>query len=120
MTVGVADTGLDFTHVELAPRITGVVDFTVSESPNICQEFFGSSDAQLAAEFGGPPTTDWNGHGSWIGGNIAAALNGVGVNGIAPKVGLVALKISGWCGVGLRLDDPRRVSPTRPTTGSTS
>jgi subtilisin family serine protease len=48
--------------------------------------------------FGGPPDTDWNGHGSWIGGNIAAALDGVGVNGIAPDVKLVALKISEWCG----------------------
>ena len=36
VTVGVADTGLDFTHSELAPRIKGVVDFTVNESPNIC------------------------------------------------------------------------------------
>ena len=52
----------------------------------------------MANLFGGPPTTDWNGHGSWIGGNIAAALNGPATNGIAPNVGLVALKISGWCG----------------------
>ena len=43
-------------------------------------------------------STDWNGHGSWIGGNIAAALDGQGVNGIAPKVNLVSLKISQWCG----------------------
>jgi subtilisin family serine protease len=43
-------------------------------------------------------TTDWNGHGSWIGGRIAAALDGKGINGIAPKVNLVALKISQWCG----------------------
>jgi Subtilase family len=42
--------------------------------------------------------TDWNGHGSWIGGNIAAALDGTGINGIAPKVNLVALKLSQWCG----------------------
>src|SRR4029077_10398867 len=41
---------------------------------------------------------DWNGHGSWIGGNIAATLDQEGVNGIAPRVGLVALKISQWCG----------------------
>ena len=56
------------------------------------------SDEDLAAEFGGPATTDWNGHGSWIGGRIAAALDGQGINGIAPKVNLVALKISQWCG----------------------
>ena len=96
--VGVADTGLDFTHVELASRIVDVVDFTTTEDPPICSTFFGASDADLAGLFGGPEKTDWNGHGSWIGGNIAAALDGQGVNGIAPKVGLVALKISQWCG----------------------
>jgi hypothetical protein len=98
VTVGVADTGLDFTHADLAPQIRKVVDFTQMEDPPLCKTYFGTSDEELANQFGGPPTTDWNGHGSWIGGNIAAALNGTGINGIAPKVGLVALKISGWCG----------------------
>lgn len=96
--VGVADTGLDFTHSELANKVERVVDFTGSENPAICSTSYGYSDADFAALYGGPPTTDWNGHGTWIGGNIAAALDGVGVNGIAPKVTLVALKISQWCG----------------------
>ncbi len=98
VTVAVADTGLDFTHSELGPRIRQVVDLTRTESPPICKTLFGLSDNDLARRNGGPATTDWNGHGSWIGGNIAAALNGTGTNGIAPKVGLVALKISQWCG----------------------
>jgi lantibiotic leader peptide-processing serine protease len=98
VTVGVADTGVDFTHAELASKVTQVVDFTADEDPPLCKTFFGVSDQDLAMEYGGPATTDWNGHGSWIGGNIAAALDGGGINGIAPKVGLVALKISQWCG----------------------
>ena len=98
VTVGVADTGLDFTHVELAPKVRRVIDFTELEDPPLCKTFFGTSDAELAAQFGGPEKTDWNGHGSWIGGRIAGALNGTGINGIAPGVNLVALKISGWCG----------------------
>ncbi len=99
VTVGVADTGLDYTHSELASKVVHVEDFTTLEgSPTICQEYYGYSDADFAAMYGGPATTDWNGHGSWIGGNIAAALDGVGINGIAPKVNLVALKISQWCG----------------------
>jgi lantibiotic leader peptide-processing serine protease len=99
ITVGVADTGLDFTHRELAPKVRRVIDFTPLEDPPVCETFFGGiSDEDLAAEFGGPATTDWNGHGSWIGGRIAAALDGTGINGIAPKVNLVALKISQWCG----------------------
>jgi subtilisin family serine protease len=98
ITVAVADTGLDFTHSELAPKVKRVIDFTGLEDPPICKTAFGVSDEDLAAEFGGPATTDWNGHGSWIGGRIAAALDGKGINGIAPKVNLVALKISQWCG----------------------
>ena len=99
VTVGVADTGLDYTHAELASKVVQVIDFTVLEGEEpICKTLFGQSDQDLAAEFGGPADGDWNGHGSWIGGNIGAALNGTGTNGIAPKVKLVALKISQWCG----------------------
>jgi subtilisin family serine protease len=98
VTVGVADTGLDFTHADLASKVVKVIDFTGLENPPVCKTNFGASDDDLAAEFGGPPQTDWNGHGSWIGGNIAAALNRTGTNGIAPKVKLVSLKISQWCG----------------------
>jgi subtilisin family serine protease len=98
VTVGVADTGLDYTHSELASKVTSVIDFTTLEFPPICKTIGGVSDADLAAEFGGPANTDWNGHGSWIGGNIAGALDGTGTNGIAPDIGLVSLKISQWCG----------------------
>jgi lantibiotic leader peptide-processing serine protease len=99
VTVGVADTGLDFTHPELADRVSGVVDFTTMENPPLCATYSGGfGDADLAVEYGGPAVADWNGHGTWIGGNIAAALDELGVNGIAPKVQLVGLKISQWCG----------------------
>ena len=98
VTVAVSDTGLDFTHAELAPKVKQVVDLTAFEDPPLCKSLFGQSDEDLAARFGGPAETDWYGHGSWIGGNIAAALDGKGVNGIAPKVNLVALKIAQWCG----------------------
>jgi subtilisin family serine protease len=101
VTVGVADTGLDYTHSELATQVVHVEDFTGLEgSPTICEQVYGAglTDAGWAATYGGPADTDWNGHGSWIGGNIAAALDGVGINGIAPNVKLVALKIAQWCG----------------------
>jgi hypothetical protein len=87
-----------------------VIDLTVLEGDEpICKTLFGQSDQDLAAQFGGPATTDWNGHGSWIGGNITAALNGTGTNGIAPKVKLVALKISQWS------TSPSAATWTRPT-----
>ncbi|MDQ1295697.1 MAG: hypothetical protein QG608_3582 [Actinomycetota bacterium] len=98
VTVAVADTGLDSTHAELQGRIDRVVDFTVGEDPPICKGDFGVGDADLAAEYGAPADGDWNGHGTWIGGNVAAALDGSGISGIAPNVTLVSLKISQWCG----------------------
>lgn len=100
VTVGVADTGLDYTHVDLAANVVHVQDFTILEEPyNICRDFIGGfTDQDLADAFGGPADGDWNGHGSWIGGNIAGVVNGWGMNGIAPNVKLVALKISQWCG----------------------
>ncbi len=101
VTVGVADTGLDYTHVDLADNVIHVQDFTYLEEPYvICRDFVqdGFTDQDLADAFGGPADGDWNGHGSWIGGNIAGVVNETGMNGIAPNVKLVALKISQWCG----------------------
>lgn len=104
--VAVEDTGLDYTHLDLRNKVDLVHDFTVNEQPNICSFFFGlPTDAQLATAFGTNPNEDFNGHGSWIGGNIAAAMHFndptqpfTGTNGIAPGVQLVALKISQNCG----------------------
>jgi subtilisin family serine protease len=100
VTVAVADTGIDYTHIDLADNVIDVRDFTFLEEPyNICRDFFGGpTDQELADAFGGPASGDWNGHGSWIAGNIAGVLNETGMNGIAPKVLLVAFKISQWCG----------------------
>jgi subtilisin family serine protease len=98
VSVGVADTGLDYTHSELATKVVDVFDLTQFEDPPLCESFFGMSDQDLADEFGGPVDGDWHGHGSWIGGNIGAARDHIGINGIAPRVPLVSLKIAQWCG----------------------
>jgi subtilisin family serine protease len=97
VVVGIADTGIDFTHSELAAQVVHVEDLT---DPTLCVDYASPpfSDADWAYIYSGPAQTDWNGHGSWIAGNIAAAVDGVGVNGIAPGVKLVALKIAEWCG----------------------
>lgn len=98
--VGVVDTGLDYTHLELRNKVDSGVDLTLNEQPNICSTVFGDpTDEQLAIAFGAPSSDlDFNGHGTWVGGNIAAALNMTGTNGIAPHVQLVSLKIAQNCG----------------------
>ena len=98
VTVGVSDTGLDYTHSELASKVDSVVDFTVNESPPLCKTLFGTSDQELAKKMHAPADDDFYGHGTWIGGAIAGAADGKGINGIAPSVRLVSLKIAQWCG----------------------
>ncbi|MGE5273772.1 MAG: S8 family serine peptidase [Verrucomicrobiota bacterium] len=98
--VAVADTGLDYSHEELDSQVVGVADFTTTELPQICKDIFGYGfgDADIAASIPAPADLDYNGHGTWIGGNIAAEVNSNSVNGLAPGVSLVSLKISQWCG----------------------
>ena len=58
VTVGVADTGLDLTHAELASEVTQVIDLTVLQGDEpICRTLFGQSDEDLAAQFGASPPT---------------------------------------------------------------
>jgi subtilisin family serine protease len=77
ITVGDIDTGLDYTHPDLAPN----VDFANSVS---C--------------LGGVPNTspsawmDQNGHGTHTAGTIAAAANGIGIVGVAPNAKIAGIR----------------------------
>jgi subtilisin family serine protease len=74
--VGDIDTGLDFTHPDLAANY----------------------DAQHSADcLSGTPSplpvgNDGNGHGTHTAGTIAAAANGIGIVGVAPKVKIAGIK----------------------------
>ena len=75
--VGDIDTGLDYTHPDLAAN----VDFENSVS---CVG--GVPDQDPDAWF------DVSGHGTHTAGTIAAAANGVGIVGVAPNVKIAAIK----------------------------
>ena len=77
VVVGDIDTGLDFTHPDLAAN----VDFADSAS---C--LGGAPDTSPAAWM------DDNGHGTHTAGTIAAAKNGIGIVGVAPNVKLAGIK----------------------------
>jgi subtilisin family serine protease len=77
IVVGDIDTGLDFTHPDLAPN----VDFADSAS---C--IGGVPDNTPAA------WNDDNGHGTHTAGTIAAAKNGIGIVGVAPNVRIAGIK----------------------------
>jgi lantibiotic leader peptide-processing serine protease len=83
VVVGDIDTGLDYTHPDLAAN----VDFADSAS---CVS--GAPDQSPAA------WKDDNGHGTHTAGTIAAAKNGIGIVGVAPNVRIAAIKAGNAAG----------------------
>lgn len=78
VVVGNVDTGLDFTHPDLAPN------YDAANSTD-CES--GAPQPLLAGN-------DVSGHGTHTAGTIAAAANGIGVVGVAPNVKIAGIKSS--------------------------
>ncbi|MGL5866571.1 MAG: S8 family serine peptidase [Dermatophilaceae bacterium] len=84
--VGVIDSGIDATHPDLA------ANFNRRLSRNFTTDLV---DIDGECEYDGcvdPPDVDNDGHGTHVAGTIAAALNGVGLSGVAPGVDLVNVR----------------------------
>jgi subtilisin len=76
--VAVLDTGIDGTHPDLAPNYKGGISFVPDETSPM----------------------DFNSHGAHCAGTIAAAINDVGVVGVAPAAYLYAVKVLNRSGSG--------------------
>jgi subtilisin family serine protease len=74
--VGDIDTGIDFTHPDLAPNI----------------DVANSANCETGAPVAGTAAQDDNGHGTHTAGTIAAASNGIGIVGVAPNVRIAGIK----------------------------
>jgi len=70
------DTGIDFTHPDLAPNY----------DPTHSADCTSGAAAPLA------PGNDGDGHGTHTAGTIAAASNGIGIVGVAPNVKIAGIK----------------------------
>ena len=95
--VGVIDSGLDFTHPDLA----GAIDVGLS-----CSFIFSTTPTADPAEVANGDCSnkaavqDLQGHGTHVATTIAARVNGIGIAGVAPEatvVGLKACTIVGYC-----------------------
>jgi subtilisin family serine protease len=75
--VGDIDTGLDYTHPDLAPNV---------DSANSANCVSGAPVPGAVA------ANDDNGHGTHTAGTIAAASNGIGIVGVAPNVKIAGIK----------------------------
>jgi subtilisin family serine protease len=86
VTVGVLDTGIEGSHPDLA------ANFSTKLSRNFTTDM---PDIDGPCEFAGcvdPANWDDNEHGTHVAGTIAAAANGFGLTGVAPKVTLVNIR----------------------------
>jgi subtilisin family serine protease len=82
VVVGDLDTGLDFTHPDLAPNYDAA----------------DSADCSSGAPTPLLPGNDVYGHGTHTAGTIAAAQNGIGIVGVAPHVRIAGVKSSNNAG----------------------
>jgi subtilisin family serine protease len=78
VVAGDIDTGLDFTHPDIAPHYDAA----------------NSADCSSGAPTPLLPGNDQNGHGTHTAGTIAAAANGIGIVGVAPNVRIAGIKSS--------------------------
>lgn len=86
--VGIIDTGIDGTHPDIAPNFDAKLsrNFT-TDIPDLD---FGCGD--LAPPCQDAANVDQDGHGTHTAGTVGAALNGIGISGVAPRITLVNLR----------------------------
>jgi lantibiotic leader peptide-processing serine protease len=84
--VGILDSGIDASHPDLSPNLDlGLSRNFAPDMPDID----GPCEVPSCLD---PVGVDDSGHGTHVAGTVAAAANGLGVSGVAPKVTLVQLK----------------------------
>jgi lantibiotic leader peptide-processing serine protease len=81
--VGDIDTGLDYTHPDLAANVDDAASCNCLSGAPV--------QGKVAAN-------DDNGHGTHTAGTIAAALNGIGIVGVAPNVRIAGIKAGNAAG----------------------
>ena len=86
VTVGILDSGLDARNPDLAPN------FDAAKSRNFVTDIPSIDGPCEFAACIDPVGWDDSGHGTHVSGTVGAALNGVGVSGVAPNVTLVEIR----------------------------
>jgi lantibiotic leader peptide-processing serine protease len=88
--VGILDTGIDGGHPDIAPNFDKALshNFVVDNPPGTGIDD-GPCEVPSCVD---PVDEDDDGHGTHVAGTVGAALNGIGVGGVAPGVDLVNIR----------------------------
>jgi lantibiotic leader peptide-processing serine protease len=86
--IAIIDSGVYYDHPDLAPNYAGGVNFFAP--------FCGADPAAPPSACDPADPDDTNGHGTWVAGIVAAALNGQGIVGVAPEAHIIAIKACGF------------------------
>jgi len=87
--VGIIDTGIDASHPDLAPNFDAALSRNFTTDIPLID---GPCNQEPDHSCEDPADVDEGGHGSHVAGTVAAALNGLGIAGVAPTVTLVNLR----------------------------
>ena len=97
VTVGIIDSGVDFTHPDIAPNldVERSCSFIFDDTPTANPAEIANGDCSNK-----PAVQDLSGHGTHTASTVAAHINGIGIAGVAPDATIVALKActeEGYC-----------------------
>lgn len=84
--VGVIDTGVDGTHLDIAPNFSNAL------SRNFTVDMPALDGPCEYADCVDPPNVDGDGHGTHVAGTVASPVNAVGIAGVAPEATLVNIR----------------------------
>ncbi|HEX7300637.1 MAG TPA: S8 family serine peptidase [Solirubrobacteraceae bacterium] len=87
--VGVMDTGVDGSHPDIAPNFDRALSRNFTTDNPVPGIDDGPCEHPSCVD---PVDEDDDGHGTHVAGTIGAALNGLGIAGVAPKVDLVNIR----------------------------
>lgn len=87
--VGVMDTGVDGNHPDIAPNFDRALSRNFTTDNPVPGIDDGPCEHPSCID---PVDEDDDGHGTHVAGTIGAALNGIGIGGVAPKVDLINIR----------------------------
>ncbi len=87
--VGIMDTGIDTSHPDLTPNFNRKLSRNFTTDIPLID---GPCEAEPDHSCNDPADVDEQGHGTHVAGIVGAAINGLGVSGVAPRVSLVNIR----------------------------